>query len=126
MTDRTNAPYDPEAAETSQEWAARVGQEHDTWHKPDDGGSPPTIPSRPTVASITPNAAEGPITVVATIIGTNFLASSTAQIGVIEAVVTFVSATELSVSFANPASGTNRVTVTNGVVDSAEAVWFYS
>jgi hypothetical protein len=38
MTDRTNAPYDPEAAETSQEWAARVGQEHDTWHRPDSGG----------------------------------------------------------------------------------------
>jgi hypothetical protein len=41
MTDRTNAPYDPEAAETSHEWAARVGEEHDTWHRPAEPASGP-------------------------------------------------------------------------------------
>jgi hypothetical protein len=42
MTDRTNAPY-VDTSETSHEWAERVGQEHDTWHRPDGGGSMPVV-----------------------------------------------------------------------------------
>jgi hypothetical protein len=56
MPDRTNAPYDPAAAETSHEWATRVGQEHDTWHR-SEGGGPPPYPAK-VITAVFPDSIE--------------------------------------------------------------------
>jgi hypothetical protein len=112
MPDRTNAPYDPAAAETSHEWAARVGQEHDTWHRSDE---PPPTGVSPTITSLDPNPvtkASGSVTL--RVLGTGFVQGSVVNIASTDRVTTFVSDTELTVVITVPPFyGTPQVQVKN-------------
>jgi hypothetical protein len=94
VPDRTNAPYNPDAAETSHEWAARVGQEHDTWHKPDDGVTAP----RPVITSVDPNPVTIGASVTLRVLGSGFVEGAVVKIPtVFVGPTTFVSDTELTV-----------------------------
>jgi len=112
MTDRTNAPYDPDAAETSHEWAARVGQEHDTWHRPDDGETEPP-PAELTIESLTPSTVLERQHTIVTIRGTGFTFDSVVWSGLTTYPSTFISDTELTFDPYEMSSGTRQVRVEN-------------
>ena len=115
MTDRTNAPYDPTAAETSHEWAARVGQEHDTWHRPDgDTPPPPTI----VLLSLSDESGMAGLPIVIQLVGSGFTNDSVAHADGAPLPTTLRNTAQLTATWTPPVAGDSQITVVDGAVTS--------
>jgi hypothetical protein len=110
VPDRTNAPAE---AESPQEWATRVGQEHDTWHRTDSEIPPPSGP--PVITGFDPEPLRpGQVAAPLRVLGTGFVDGSVVEISY-DLPTTFVSATELHLASytAPPIAGDLQVRVKN-------------
>jgi len=123
MPDQTNiTDFDPATGRTtttlvedhdhgSQDYNTQVGQEHDTWHRPDGGG---TTPGAPVITGLSVITIQVDVTTVILVHGTGFKSDSVVYIDGVAQPTIYVSATELEAEYTPAAVGQFDVTVHNG------------